>query len=581
MRKDFVNGGPTVSAYCAPLEWDLGATLTSSEGPNFQQMASAARPNDTILMKYRWRMTIVWVLVFLIVAIGVLQNGHVTSLDSGVFLTAGQRMNQGDLLYLDIWDHKPPGIHVVNSLALRMFPGAVIGPHLFEGLAILVSTVILFLVLRSYFGTTAAFLGAVGLALFLPLRLIAVGGNRPETFEVLWISFVYGLVLGKGPTRGLKHSKRTVWIGVVSGLSIGLASLFKPTALLHVFSVVFLVVLAGYGNIEAAVSRRIKTAVVVTGCLATGILLVHLPVLYLIGSTGAGGEYLWQAYGYNFLYAQSLPLGEYILNLRQLVYSVWPQLFPLIVLVPVALIRHLPRGSSKHIPVTGFTAWAIVEAFAVALPGRFFPYYLITLIPPLVLMAAIAAADIVCEIGGESLLSSTNSSLRNFAAIALLASMVIPIFSQLLGIGNVAKVLLGENPFSRTTADPLAREIAGVLRGASDSDDAVFVWGAAPELYFLSNRKPASRFIYVFPILGSFGGMRRQGYPLFHLLEEEQDAYISQLQSDLDEATPQLIAVEPRFRDRIDELHYLDRLISEEYELKSTIDGWQIYEERR
>jgi hypothetical protein len=40
--------------------------------------------------------------------------------DSGFFLYAGSRMLVGDKLYVDIWDHKGPGIFLVNALGLLL-----------------------------------------------------------------------------------------------------------------------------------------------------------------------------------------------------------------------------------------------------------------------------------------------------------------------------------------------------------------------------------------------------------------------------------------------------------------------------
>ena len=47
--------------------------------------------------------------------------------DSGVFLYVGQRILDGDMPYRDIWDHKPPGIHLVNAIGLAVAGGSMWG----------------------------------------------------------------------------------------------------------------------------------------------------------------------------------------------------------------------------------------------------------------------------------------------------------------------------------------------------------------------------------------------------------------------------------------------------------------------
>ena len=44
--------------------------------------------------------------------------------DQGIFLTSGWAMTRGLVLYRDIWDQKPPGIHLTYAAAVALF-----GPH--------------------------------------------------------------------------------------------------------------------------------------------------------------------------------------------------------------------------------------------------------------------------------------------------------------------------------------------------------------------------------------------------------------------------------------------------------------------
>src|SRR5947208_15925589 len=44
--------------------------------------------------------------------------------DQGIFLTSGWAMTRGLVLYRDVWDQKPPGIHLTYAAAVALF-----GPH--------------------------------------------------------------------------------------------------------------------------------------------------------------------------------------------------------------------------------------------------------------------------------------------------------------------------------------------------------------------------------------------------------------------------------------------------------------------
>ena len=57
--------------------------------------------------------------------------------NSGVYLYAGWRILQGDLPYLQLWDHKPPLIFYINALGAALTPGSQWGIWALELLALI------------------------------------------------------------------------------------------------------------------------------------------------------------------------------------------------------------------------------------------------------------------------------------------------------------------------------------------------------------------------------------------------------------------------------------------------------------
>jgi hypothetical protein len=45
------------------------------------------------------------------------------------------------------------------------------------------------------------------------------------------------------------------------------------------------------------------------------------------------------------------------------------------------------------------------------------------------------------------------------------------------------------------------REVAAFIGRNTDRSDSVFIWGFEPLIYFLADRRPASRFIYTVPLV--------------------------------------------------------------------------------
>ena len=72
-------------------------------------------------------------------------------------------------------------------------------------------------------------------------------------------------------------------------------------------------------------------------------------------------------------------------------------------------------------------------------------------------------------------------------------------------------------------------QVSARIAAETQPDDSIFIWGFEPSIYFLSERNPASRFLYDYPLLPALGP-----------LAEEHER---QLLADLDQSSPALFVV--------------------------------------
>ncbi len=68
------------------------------------------------------------VLAAVVLVPSILTYRRVPGGDSGVFLYAGWQILDGQIPYLDVWDHKPPGILYIDALGLLIGGGSRLGP---------------------------------------------------------------------------------------------------------------------------------------------------------------------------------------------------------------------------------------------------------------------------------------------------------------------------------------------------------------------------------------------------------------------------------------------------------------------
>ena len=145
-------------------------------------------------------------------------------IDQGIFATAGWGLTRGLMLYRDVWDQKPPGIHLLYALAFAIVgarPAAILILDTIAWTAIVMVASAIARRLSSE--RTAIATGLVLAVTTFPPFYHPYGGFLeravPETFiAALAAAAVWAAITG-----------RFAW----SGLAVGAAAVFKPTALIY------------------------------------------------------------------------------------------------------------------------------------------------------------------------------------------------------------------------------------------------------------------------------------------------------------------------------------------------------------
>jgi len=133
--------------------------------------------------------------------------------DPGFFLYAGSQLLLGKAIYVDVWDHKPPLIHILNAIGLWISDGSIWGIWSIEFLSLSTALTLAFILLRRYFEDFSIFLASIsGLSILVQ---ILHGGNYTEEFAIpLQIACIYfALRLEK---------ENSIWMGLACGASFGL-----------------------------------------------------------------------------------------------------------------------------------------------------------------------------------------------------------------------------------------------------------------------------------------------------------------------------------------------------------------------
>lgn len=146
------------------------------------------------------------------------------SRDSGFFMYIGKQIVKDQMLYRDVWDHKPPAIYYLNAFALRLGRGLRWGIWLVEFVFLFAAVTASFSLLKKLWGFAPALFGVFVWLWGLDFTL--EGGNFTEEYPLVFHFLALLLLLEL--TQRPKH----LFFNWTLGLLLSMSFLFRPNNIL-------------------------------------------------------------------------------------------------------------------------------------------------------------------------------------------------------------------------------------------------------------------------------------------------------------------------------------------------------------
>lgn len=397
--------------------------------------------------------------------------------DEAIYLTLGEGVRQGLVLYKDIFDHKPPAIYLLAAAA-----GSVFWFRLILLFWSLISTVLFWELAKNLFGQKMKPV-ILATSVFVFLTTIPLLEGNIANSEIFMI----------GPTIGaflilLAAKKQTPKRLLAAGLLFSLATLFKVPAALD-FATLVVFWLFSLKLIKKELIKIAKDIALVTlGFLGP----IFLTFLYF-WLNGAFAQYLDVVWSQNLTY-----ISRWDVPTVTLATTIAQAGLTTRVLIFVVVISFIFIFRKRFSPPSLFTSlWFTFALFASLLSGRPYPHYLIQVVPPLALLTALVV------FGKEKYRFLPVPLLLLFlASLVFYKFYYYPVFSY---YRNFLSFISGQQTkgqyldyFDKRVAT--IYKLAKVINERTSRKDRVFIWGTAPELYALSRRLPSGRYVTSFHI---------------------------------------------------------------------------------
>lgn len=407
-------------------------------------------------------------------------------LDQTVFAYIGQKMREGQFLYRDLWDHKPPGIFFFYSGLSYLGSGVPWVIPLTDLCYTLLTMGVCFLLAKTWWGPGPALGSALAFALFSLSPAYQGIWSRTQAEMLMNLPLLlcfYGGYLAFGQPK--------LWPWFLSGLALGVAFSIKFTALLLALPLVPLL-WASPSCSPAPQNFRLKKLLLLISGLMT---VVAAAVLYFYLQGNLGEAY--QAMGvFNRIYS-SLRV-----NLTQIPPFLWVQLRGQgIFTLALLLLALLGLGREKIYRSPGgqmVILWVVAALLAVYLQGKYLWYHFLSLVPPLSLAAGscwgwwqkkntgkipLLISILIMALLTTALWDGSRAYLRYY-------SSSFGLLFKKVNYNQAVRSL----PANAHNLDLL--EVGRFIAQNTEEKDYLYVWGIAPQIYYYAGRPAANRFIF-------------------------------------------------------------------------------------
>jgi hypothetical protein len=377
------------------------------------------------------------------------------TLDASVFMTVARTVASGGLPYRDAWDHKPPGIYLIEAAASFVLP---VGDWVRAWAISAAASIGTIAVVAMTLARRVPSVGAIAVtliagALLIGCHLVALGGGYSEPLALFPATIALVVGTRSDPTRR---------DALVAGLAASCAALISLQ-----LAPAFLAILAVQAVGEARLSR--------IGSFLVGASVVPLIVGAWLASAGALPA-AWDALVvYNRVYVGNRDAPGLDTLRRAL-----PVLLIASPLIAGSLARSLRIVAIRRASRLELACllWIGLWLVYVVAQGDFLAHYAIAIAAPLMILCGLGLGDIVASVRQRGAM---------VAGALLMASLVIPVLLVVRsepGPGTPRQV-----PDAATAVDT-----------ATGSAARLFVWGNEPLLYLEADRAPASRYVFLRPL---------------------------------------------------------------------------------
>ena len=423
-----------------------------------------------------------WALLSTIISMGHVALEPIPN-DGALYAYISQQWLHGNIPYLDVWEHKPPGVFALGALVFLIFPNTLTVLAFVEGAFILSSILGIVLFIRQLGGSWfSSSLAGVCASMACNSFFYHDSNNLPEVYLILPVILsMYCFIKAGLPFNGK-------WI-FLAGFFAGIASIFKPTGLIpYIAQLAFLFLLWTW-------MQRInfKNFLMSTMTNSLGVCMAWLPFLMYFEMYDGLLELFDATLFYNVKYGVASQKPFYVIpfDILQNIQILSSLVVSALCGVGILTVHHFfqrEKTTNYHVSECNILfflplvlLWNFGDLCGALAGGRNYTHYFLPLTASLSVTAGMVYAVAVDHL-------PKNQNCTNIRAI-IVCLLVGPLLcSQVTDIGAMGRLMI--NPPSYTYA---WKAVAEQIKNRRVSGDTLFIWDYLPAIYFDTQMKSPSK----------------------------------------------------------------------------------------
>jgi hypothetical protein len=401
--------------------------------------------------------------------------------DEGEYAYMGRLILEGTPPYAEAYNMKLPGIYVVYAGILALFGETIRGIHLGLLAANVLAIVLVFAIARRFLRKLGAAAAAACYAVLSASRGVQGVFANAEHFLLVFVLAGF-LVLAR--PDALRRAGRIF----LAGLLLGAGFVVKQHG--AAFVLLGFLLVAGATVREKARASHLGARVL---AFAAGACVPYALVLFWMAAAGTLRAFRHWTVEYAGAYVSQVPLGEVPGRFLALFGGVAGHAPSIWILAGGGVVSLLLSRARRALVLLA----ALFFSLAAVSPGFYFrPHYFVLLLPAASLLAG-EGMERIERLLGRRFGSGASAGVASLALLLALAFAVHRerAFFFTMTPEEACRSTYGLNPFVESI------EIGERVRERTRPDERIAVIGSEPQIYFYADRRAATGFLYMYPLM--------------------------------------------------------------------------------